>query len=308
MYTDHMHDQLGKYRVGMIADLMPDFVKEAEEKIVSEDLTKLADGAFAYSDGLNRYFPIHNKEHTWLSHAYFEKFAEEVPEQDRDIVRERINDAYEAFGISKDNLIKEASAITNEDEIDELHSLLIEMNKFINGYKKLNIDERRQIAKHLLHQAYALGKQSNIHDTIKAYAGDGLNKDYPHAFVKRMAYFGDNSPERNILTQMQEETPTCPEKAAIALSKFDKKTNLDRLYDSELDDPYRGILSPYVPEDMLDFDGHKILSSKVKNFDYNSLNEVISDALMEALKSNPVEALQNAKPHIRMIVIKRIGV
>lgn len=305
MYTDHMHDQLGKYRVGVIAEAMPDFVKEAEEKIVSEDLTKLADGAFAYSDGLNRYFPIHNKEHTWLSHAYFEKFAEQIPEQDRESVKARISDACEAFSLPEENMVKSAS-VSNEDEIDELHSLLIEMNKFVTNYKRLNIEERRQVAKHLLHQAYALGKQSNIHDVIKTYAGDGLNKDYPHAFAKRMAYFGDHSPERELLSKMQEETPTCPEKAARALAKFDSNTSLDRLYDNELDDPYRGILNPHVPEDMMEMDGCKLLPSKVKNFDYSSLSEIISDALMEAFKANPIEALQNVKPHVRMIIVKRM--
>ena len=107
---------------------------------------------------------------------------------------------------------------------------------------------------------------------------------------------------------MQEETPNCPEKGARALAKFDANTGLDRLYDNELDDPFRGILSPHVPEELMNIDGHKLLPSHVKGFDYGSLSEVISEALMEAFKANPIEALQSVKPHVRTIIIKRMGV
>ena len=308
MFTDHIHDQLGKYRIGVIEELMPDFIKEAEDKIVSEDLSKLANGAFAYSDGINRYFPIHSAEHTWLSHAYFEKFASEIPEEDRSAVKSRIEDAYAAFELPTDNIVKLAEEAPLEDEVDSLHSLSIEMNHFISNYRKINIHERRRVAQALLHKAYALGKHSNIHDTIRTYAGDGLSHNYPHAFADRMRHFKSGSPERQILMDLQDETPKCgcPERAAKALARFDVKTGLDHLYDNELDDPYRGILSPHVSEDLIEMDGHKLFPSHIKNFDYSSLNEILSEALMEGFKNNPIETLQHAHPHVRMIIVKKI--
>ena len=131
MFMDHTHDQIGKYRVGIISEIMPDFIKEAEEKIVTEDLSKLADGAFAYSDGVNRYFPIHTPEHTWLSNAYFEKFASQIDESLKDEIENRIDDAYLAFELPINNLVKIAA---QEDSIDSLHTLSIEMNNFIDNY------------------------------------------------------------------------------------------------------------------------------------------------------------------------------
>ena len=133
MFTDHVHDQLGRYRIGAINEAMPEFIKQAEESIVSENLEKLADGAFAYSDGANRFFPIHTPEHTWMSHAYFEKFANEFSEQESQLIREKIEDAYKAFELPETNIVKIAA---KEDELDALHSLSIELNKFIDGYKQ----------------------------------------------------------------------------------------------------------------------------------------------------------------------------
>jgi len=306
MFTDHIHDQIGKYRVGAIVDSMPDFVKEAEEKTASEDLTKLADGAFAYSDGVNRYFPVHTPEHTWLSHAYFEKFANEIEQPLRSEIEDRIDDAYMAFELPLNNLVKIAA---QEDSIDALHSLSIEMNNFIDHYKRLPVKQRREKAKEILSRAYALGKAEHMHDLVKQYGGHNLNPHYPQAFASRMKYFGHNAPERNTLLQMQDEVPNhLAERVAEALHCFDAKTGLDKHYDNEIMDPYFEMLAPGdIQESPLDFDGESILPSRLKGFNHSSLSDLLNDHLLGGLKLDPINTLKNMHPHVRVIVIKRMN-
>lgn len=307
MFTDHIHDQLGRYRVGAINEAMPDFIKQAEEQIVSEDLEKLADGCFAYSDGVNRYFPIHKAEHVWFSNAYFEKFANELDEQDAKLVRERIQDAYKTFELPEFTISKTAS---EEDEMDALHSLSIELNKFIDDHKRYPIEERRERAKEILHHAHSLGKQSSLHDSVYRYAGDHFRKDYGHAFADRMKYFPHNAPERETLLGMQEESEShIPELVAKALGVFDKKTGLHKHYDQELEDPYAGLLSPFEAdnEDNINFGEESVPLHKIKKFDFDTLKEILSDELLEKMKSNPVDCLREAHPSIRMIVVRKIN-
>lgn len=306
MFIDHIHDQLGKYRVGVISDIMPDFIKEAEDVIVSEDLTKLADGAFAYSDGINRYFPIHTKEHTWLSHAYFEKCASTLDEQTAKIIQGRISDAFVAFGLPENSIVKIAA---EEDEIDALHSLSIEMNKFIHHFKMLPIEERRKKAKEILHKAYSLNHHDHMHEMVKRYAADHLHPHYEHAFTDRMAYFHHNSPERGMLLEMQEEARNhVPEKLAKALLHFDNKTGLNKMYDNELDDPFLGLLDPKpIEEDVFRCGEHVVLPSRLRNFNYDDLSEDFENDFVEKLKHDPIKALHEAPEHVKIIVIRRVN-
>ena len=307
MFTDHIHDQLGRYRMGTINDSMPEFVKEAEEKIVTDDLEKLADGCFAYSDGVNRYFPIHTPEHVWMSHAYFEKFASQMDEKEVGTIKDRIEDAYKAFELPEENMVKIAA---EEDELDAIHSLSIELNKFIDNHKRYPIHERRAKAKELLHHAHALGKQSSLHDSVYRYAGDHFKKDYGHAFADRMKYFNHNAPERSTLLKMQEESHShIPELVAKALGVFDTKTGLHKHYDQELNDPYTDLLSPFEVdnEEDIKFGEHSVPAHKLKKFNFDSLKEILSDDVLSKLKSSPVDTLREVHPSIRVIVVRSIN-
>ena len=305
MFIDHMHDQLGKYRIGLIDEAMPDFVKIAEDKIISEDLEKLADGFFAYSNGIDRLFPLHTPEHTWISKAYFEKFASQIDEREANIIRDRINDAYEAFGLPEFELSKEASL---EDEIDALHNLSIEMNEFIDNYKHLPIHSRRLKAKEILSQAYALGKEKSLHDVVMRYSGDSLNEKYPVAFAKRMQFFPHNHPARNILLQMQEKInkDSNVEDIIHGLLTFDEKMGIDQYYDNEIDDPYVDILSPHKKEEMITINGHEISKHKFDNFDFSSLSSILSDHILGALKLNPMSTIDQLDPDVKIIVLGKI--
>lgn len=306
MLIDHIHDQLGRYRIGAISDAMPDFVKTAEDQISTEDLTKLADGCFAYSDGINRFFPIHTPEHTWMSHAYFEKFANTFEDNLAKEIGDKIHDAYLAFELPENNIVKIAA---QEDELDNLHALSIELNKFIDDYKKLPIEDRRTKAKDILHKAHALGKEKALHDTVYRYSGDHLRHDHAHAFAKRMQYFNAKAPERHTLLQMQEEAKNhIPELIAKALSIFDRKTGLHKYYDSELEDPYCGILAPFeAHEKAICFGEHHVMPSKLKHFNFDELSDVLGDHVISALKQEPVAAIQGCEPSIRMIIIRKIN-
>ena len=303
---DHIHDQLGKYRIGSIFDNLPDMVKSAEDKIVSEDLSKLADSLFAYSDGINRYFPIHTPEHLYFSRVYFEKCADTLEDKVRHDISIRIEDAWKFHELPELTITKEAS---HEDEIDAIHHLAIALHEFMNNYKKLPIHQRREKAKELAHHAFSLGKQHGLSEIIKRYAGNTLRKDHGEAFAKRMQFFRHGSNEKNMLMRMQEETPKVnPEHAAKALSIFDERSGLNHMYDNELEDPYLGLLSgEEQAEETLDFEGHKVFPSKLKNFCYDGLKEELDEELINNLKSNPIETLNKLNPHVRIIVIKHVN-
>ena len=306
MFTDHTHDQLGKYRVGVISDIMPDFIKVAEDAIVSEDLTKLAYGAFAYSDGVNRYFPIHTPEHTWMSHAYFEKFASEFGEQERLEIQGRIQDAFEAFELPENSIVKIAA---EEDEIDSLHVLSMEMNKFIDQYKKLSVPDRRLKAKEILHQAYSLGRHKNMHEMVQRYSADHFAKNYESAFADRMGFFHHGAPERSHLLEMQADAKNhVPENVAKALLHFDRKLGLDKMYDNELQDPFLGLLGNDAgAEDPISCDGHHALPSQLRSFNFDKLSQDFEGDFIERLKHDPIGALKDSPNHVKIIVIRRVN-
>ena len=203
MLLDQCHDQIGKFRITGF-DYLPDMVKTAEDKIVSEDLSKVADGLFAYSDGIDRYFPLHTPEHCWYSRGYFEKCASTLNEPLREAINDRINDAWKFHELPEVEFSKEAE---HEDEVDAIHALATEMHNFIEHYKRLHIHERREKAKELVRHAFALNKHEGIHEIIKRYAGENLRQDHGQAFAKRMQFFHHDSPERQMLLRLQEETP-----------------------------------------------------------------------------------------------------
>jgi hypothetical protein len=306
MLIDHIHDQLGRHRVGVISESMPDFIKVAEESIVTEDLSKLADGCFAYSDGVNRYFPIHTPEHTWFSHAYFQKCASEIDERDAQKIQTRIEDACLAFDIPEASLVKVAA---HEDEVDALHTLSVELNRFVNNYKSLPPEERRARAKELTRHAKALNRQHSLHDVVHRYSGDHLRHDYHHAFGDRMRHFRLGAPERQTLLSMQNEAKNhIPERIARALSIFDRNAGLDAHYDNGLDDPYTALLTGKEPDaDDFEVDGETIPHKHLQGFDWDSLGELLSESTLGSLKSNPLEALSGLEPGIRVIVIRKIN-
>jgi len=136
-----------------------------------------------------------------------------------------------------------------------------------------------------------------------------LRKNYNEAFAKRMQFFRHGSQEKDMLLRLQEETPKVhPERAAKALSIFDERSSLNHMYDNELEDPYLGLLSGNEPaEEHIEFDGHKMLPSKLKTCCYDGLKNDLDEDLIGKLKSDPIETLKGLSPHVRIIVIKHIN-
>ena len=308
MLVDHIHDQLGKYRTGFIVDHMPDFIKTAQENLATEDLTKLADGCFAYSDGVNRYFPIHTPEHTWMSRAYFIKCAETLDANVASMIKERIEEAAQAFEIPEGPGYDLSKTASTEDDIDSLHSLSTDIRKFVAKYKHLTIDERRKAAKELLHRSQVLNRMAGIPELISNYAGDKLADNYHHAFDARMRHFANGSEERSTLMKMQENASTyVPEVLARVLSKFDEMHNLHRHYDSELQDPFVSLLRPGCCAEpaIYEDDSYKIFPSELKSFDFDSLSDTLEESILNGLKSDPA-SIRDINPRLRIIVIRRI--
>lgn len=308
MLVDHIHDQLGKHRTGFIVDYMPEFIKTAQENLATEDLTKLADGCFAYSNGADRFFPIHTPEHTWMSRAYFIKCAESLEPELASLIKARIEEAAKAFEIPEGPGYELSKVASTEDDIDSLHSLSTDIRKFVAKYKHLNIDERRRVAKELLHRSQVLNRVAGVPELISNYAGDKLADNYHHAFDARMRHFANGSEERAALMKMQDNASTyVPEVLARALSKFDEMHNLHRHYDSELQDPFVSLLRPgYCDEPAIyEDDAYKIFPSELKSFDFDSLNDTLEEDVLSSLKSNPA-TIRGLHPGLRIVVIRRI--
>ena len=300
MFIDHIHDQLGRYRVGIIDEAMPDFIKTAEEAVVTDDLTKLADGCFAYSTGRERYYPLHTPEHAWLSRAYFEKFAHTIEEPLVDKIRARIDDACQAFEVPPISLEKFAA---QEDEMDSLHALSIEIKRFLDAHHNMTPSDRRLRAKHLVHHAKALGREtSHLPELLQRYGGDHLSENFSQAINARMNHFHSGAPEREALLGIQHcASKHVPEVLARVLDLLDHKLGLAKHYGQGLDDAYYSTLSsrqrPTLPSEF-DF---------LKGQDFEPLRGSLSDELIDALKADPVSAFSSMEPSVKIIVVRKIN-
>lgn len=309
MLTDHIHDSIGKHRMGIIADLMPEFVKVAEDKIVTEDLSTLPNGCFAHCEGTERYFPIHSPEHVWLSRAYFEKCANSLDENLRKNIDSRIADAEKAFAVTGINNAEFAKEAATEDDIDYLQRLADDINQFISNYKTLEIKERRRIAKELKQRATALGRRSGLPQLVSKYSGNKLVKNYEQAFMDRIGHFREGAPERVVIMNLQGMAPSSiPEFIAEALAKFDHKYNLHQKYDQTLVDPYYSLLEDgEVDEDPIFSHGHHcIYPHELKKFDFNGLDELFDTHVIDNLKTDFANTIKSFDPHVRMVIIKKI--
>ncbi len=306
---DHIHDQVGQHRMGIISELMPDNIREMQDKIASEDTSNLPDAAFAHSTITDRYFPLHTPEHVCLSGLYFTKCASSIEENLRKDIQFRIQDAAEAFGIDnpiKTDLTKEASS---EDNVDYLHRLALDINDFINGYKKHTVEERRKIALELQSRALKLKHSTGTPELIKRYGGKRLVEDYPKAFAARMQHFPDKSEQRRTLLELQMLAGEhIPEVLAKTLHLFDKKFNLDKHYDTSLSDPYYSLLigGECEEEPVCSYGTHSLFPSEVKNYDYSKLSDLFDDDLVSSLKDNLPATLKSIDPTVKVIIIKRI--
>ena len=50
-----------------------------------------------------------------------------------------------------------------------------------------------------------------------------------------------------------------------------------------------------------------MLPSHLKGFNFDSLKDLVEDALIQGLKSDPIENLRNLAPHVRLVVLRHVN-
>lgn len=88
-------NKAGLYQINMDW-VLPDFVKTAAES-TTETVQDLPLTAFAWPE--SRLFPVHTRADTWLSTAYFNKFAADIPEVHRPGIAKALATAAEFWGV-----------------------------------------------------------------------------------------------------------------------------------------------------------------------------------------------------------------
>jgi len=89
-------NEAGLYKLSTVFEF-PEFVKTASHA-TAEDVRDIATGMFAWPG--ERMFPMHTKADTWLSAAYFRKFASEIPEHARGPIGAALEQAADFWQIS----------------------------------------------------------------------------------------------------------------------------------------------------------------------------------------------------------------
>jgi len=89
-------NQAGMFQLNTVLEF-PEFVKEASQS-TPEDVKELDSDRFAWPS--QRMFPLHTAQDTWLSAAYFHKFASDVPEHVRVCAEQAFEKAAEFWDIT----------------------------------------------------------------------------------------------------------------------------------------------------------------------------------------------------------------
>ena len=179
---DHLHDT---NLLTLTEAVLPGFIKVANEKPLF----------FAYSNGIESFFPIDTPSNSWLSAAYFEKnAANHLDKDDFAKTHDTILEALVLHGVTYE------SPYTVEKVAEEgytFEKLASDVKVFEQNYKHINPEERNEKAKELLNRYQAL-KDSGAHDPgslpkiVEEYAGEHLKKDWPEVLHHRASRVNDH--------------------------------------------------------------------------------------------------------------------
>lgn len=234
---DHLHDS-NLLVLGETA--LPGFVKVANEKPLF----------FAYTNGLESFFPIDTPSNAWLSAAYFEKNAADHLDRDDYVhTHDAILEALNLHGV------KYESPFTVEKTADEEEysfiKLASDVRVFEQEYKHIDPEKRHEKAKELLNRYQALkdsGAESggSLPKIVEEYAGEHLKRDWPDVVRHRASRVedGEGKEAYHALADSHENK----EIILRLLGMLDKKFGLDHHYDRGILDPYRSLLTTEEPK------------------------------------------------------------
>jgi hypothetical protein len=313
-----IHTKLGEF---------PDFVKNASIS-EEEDVKFLPSTAFA--SPLQRLYPIHTKEDTWLSAAYFEKSASKDPQ-----TQKALEDACEFWNIEMPTFPEEKEAsgdIEIEYKLGEgpSQSVFVSNDKqlmkvaedVLNSSDRYPWDTRRDVARQVLKAAPTINAtfKAPMKTMLEKVSGYGVGDldSAVRAVTYREARIRDSHPELGekllVLKGLVKEgskdgllSPSLTEKVARSLDLIDRLSDLHGNYSGEVQPPEN--LFRITPSEMETFNNQSIkLASDVYvsrgDLDKAKIRHFLTDTLGEkvAADADLGEYIENASPRTKQLV------
>lgn len=289
-------------------------------------------------------FPVDSILNTTLSNLYFSETHNQIPPQAQSITAHFIKEACAKFGVkAADQVIKLAApAVTNF--FDESKSFTKKFQKvafdstrddsvayalpglkkyampdetylrkaeryFEENYRQFEPTTRVEYSENLIKRAADLGVETKA-EIIKKYASKQYSKKVSQHLKAREPLCKEAS-HLNVLKKMHgfiEKTAAF--EFAQALHEFDKKTGMERYYDSRIKDPFLSVLDIDIKPDFsyieknsgLKLDAKSLKSSFEKNA--QKIEEHFGKALVDGLNNNGIEAFEALPDDTKDILAK----
>jgi hypothetical protein len=293
---DHLHDT---NLLTLTEAVIPGFIKVANEKPLF----------YAYSNGIESYFPIDTPSNAWLSAAYFEKnAASHLDKDDFAKTHDTILEALNLHGIDYESPYT-VEKVADENEEYTFVKLASDIKVFEQNYKHINPEERHEKAKEILNRYQAL-KDSGAKDggslpkIVEEYAGEHLKKDWPDVLHHRASRVDDR--EGKEAYHELAESKESKEIILRLLGLLDKKFGLDHHYDRGILDPYRSLLTTEEPKKekiiIMVVNGKQYDHEKVASLNPLDLAEQFGGEVLSGLTDNPSVYLKSAPEFVKVAV------
>ena len=296
---DHLHDS---NLLALTDAEVPGFVKIASEK----------PNFFAYSNGLESFFPIDTPSNAWLSAAYFEKNAHTLLDNTSYIAtHDRILEALTVHNVNYE------SPFTVEKVADEnlytFEKFASEVKVFEQNYKHINPEERNEKAKALLDRYKALkdsgaDTHGSLPKIVEEYAGNHLKDDWHDVVRHRASKVNDEEGKEayHALAKSDESK----EIILKLLTLLDRKFGLDSYYDRGITDPYKALLTTHAPEQkkviIMVVNGKEYDHEKCASFQPLDLADQFGGEILAGLLHDRNAYLKNAPGFVKEAVAKVI--
>ena len=293
---DHLHDS---NLLALNEAVIPGFIKLAQD----------APMFYAYSNGIDSFFPIDTPSNAWLSAAYFEKnAANHLDQKDYVDTHDKILEALNLHGVTYE------STFAVEKVAEEGYTLIklaSDLKVFEQNYGSISPEERNKKAKELFHRYEVLKDFEEVGPMPKIayeYAGDHLREDWPEVLHHRATRINDV--EGKEAYHELAESRESKDIILKLLTLLDKKFGLDRHYDRGILDPYRSLLTVEEPKPkkiiIMIVNGKHYDHEKIASLNPLDLADQFGGEVLTGLMHNPSVYLKSAPEFVKVAVAQAI--
>ena len=309
-FYDDIHGRILK----QVGSFMPDYVANSKlsvpESVEDMPMDKFA---FVTSDGDVKKLPVNTAVNTWLSSAYYVVTKNEIPAIHRPLVQEKLASARKFFDVKIDiGLVKLANETRSEVVVhwglpkehkfplETSSDIGIALEKFASVYTKMSPEQRVTLSRITIQRASELGVDIDLSSPIVKYASSRLSPHFSMGMYTRKQFILDSDAKKmiekissaafkagkisNNRTRIKEL-----DKLASVIKLFDKKNNIDHLWDVKIPDPAFTVFSQSENiNDKVRDDSKftKIACSRFAN-DVEKLRGCFDDQFIDNLKRDP---------------------